>query len=84
MGTENVEKLKKELNKINKELAKGKGKNKEEKELDPNQLRGLVETLTKSLEIIQNILDSGEDICPKVSTMEQKIKRMEDEADHHH
>ena len=86
MVTDNMENLKKELMKVIKELPKkaGKGKNKEQKDLEPNELRGIMENLTKSLELVQKILDMGEDSCPKVTAIEEKLKRMEDAADHHH
>ena len=86
MGATNIETLKKELEKVTNKLGKstGKGKNKEPKELDAEDLRFVMENLTKSLEIVQKILENGEDNCPKVTALETKVKRMEDEADHHH
>ena len=86
MGAEEIENLKKELGKITKKLGKetGKGKNKEPKELDSSELRVIVENLTESLKIVQKILESGEDNCPKVTNIEKKLKMIEDEADHFH
>ena len=80
-----LEKLSMEVTKVTNKLSQMKGKSKTElKELEEGDWRIILDSLSKSLKHVMEVLERGEDDCPKVKELEHKTRKLEDFGDHHH
>ena len=77
-----------ELAKVTKELDKTKdvgGKKRGAKELESGGLTTILEALARSVDLVKNMLEKGdEENCPRVKVLEEKTRTLEDESDYHH
>ena len=79
-----------ELLKVNKELDKtkdgaGSGKKRGAKELETGALTTILDSLSRSLDLVKTMLEKGnEENCPRVKALEDKTRTLEDQNDSLH
>ena len=52
--------------------------------MDPHNLNIILIALHKSVEIIKEMREKGQDNCPRVASLEERTRFLEDQSDHHH
>ena len=81
MAAKSLKDLGDQLKKIDKQLETSRStKKKDATEMDPHNLNIILIALHKSVEIIKEMTEKGQDNCPRVASLEERTRVLEDRA----